>query len=218
MVIILNMQDELLPLFPLQAVLFPHTPLPLHIFEDRYKEMINELLETGGEFGVVLAQGKGILRVGCTATIEEVVARYEDGRLDILTVGRERFQIEEVDTGRSFYRARVRYFDDTEFARPEPALRRRAIIANAEYRHLIESDDEPDLEDERLSFQLCRVSPDLGFRQSLLAIRSEAQRLPLVLSHLEKLIVRQKQKEQLRRVARTNGLTNHRFPLDEMDA
>jgi Lon protease-like protein len=212
------MQDELLPLFPLQVVLFPQTPLPLHIFEERYKEMMSELIATGGEFGVVLAQGKGILRVGCTASIENIVKRYDDGRLDLLTVGRERFQIEEVDTGRSYFRGRVRYFDDTDFSLPDPALRRRGILANAEYRSLAEIEDEPDLEDERLSFQLCSVSPDLGFRQTLLAIRSEAQRMPLVVEHLEKLIQRHKQKEQLRRVARTNGLTNHRFPLDEMDA
>ncbi len=59
------MQDGLLPLFPLQVVLLPGSQLPLHIFEDRYKEMIGEVLRDKLEFGVVLASEKGIVNTGC---------------------------------------------------------------------------------------------------------------------------------------------------------
>ena len=76
-----------LPLFPLQVVLLPEAELPLHIFEDRYKEMIGEVLRDKLEFGVVLANEKGIVNTGCTATVERVLREYPDGRLDIMARG-----------------------------------------------------------------------------------------------------------------------------------
>ena len=60
-----------MPLFPLQVVLFPRTALPLHIFEERYKPMIGDVLRGNSEFGVVQAGEKGIVNTGCTATIEK---------------------------------------------------------------------------------------------------------------------------------------------------
>src|SRR5262245_51929210 len=86
--------DELLlPLFPLDVVLYPGQPLPLHIFEDRYKEMIGECLDSKSEFGVVRLKDNAIPNVGCTATITNVVKRYDDGRLDIETTGLRRFEV-----------------------------------------------------------------------------------------------------------------------------
>jgi Lon protease-like protein len=96
-----------LPLFPLQVVLLPDAELPLHIFEDRYKEMIAEVLRDKIEFGVVLANERGIVNTGCTATVERVLREYPDGRLDILTLGRRRFEIERVNEERSFLRGEV---------------------------------------------------------------------------------------------------------------
>ena len=72
-----------IPLFPLNVVLMPGTPLPLHIFEERYKQMVNECLESGAEFGMVLADESGTRQVGCTARIVELVQRFDDGRLVI---------------------------------------------------------------------------------------------------------------------------------------
>src|SRR5215467_12555371 len=86
-----SMQQGLLPLFPLQVVLLPGTELPLHIFEDRYKEMIGEVIRDRLEFGVVLASDKGIVNTGCTATIDKLLREYPDGRMDILAHGLRRF-------------------------------------------------------------------------------------------------------------------------------
>ena len=113
-----NMQDGLLPLFPLQVVLLPGSQLPLHIFEDRYKEMIGEVLRDKLEFGVVLANEKGIVNTGCTATVDRVLREYPDGRLDILTRGRRRFEILLLNEERSFLRGAVEFFDDDE---PDPS-------------------------------------------------------------------------------------------------
>src|SRR5204862_8160645 len=111
------MQQGLLPLFPLQVVLLPGSQLPLHIFEDRYKEMIGEVLRDKLEFGVVLASEKGIVNTGCTATVDRVLREYPDGRLDILTRGRRRFEILLLNEERSFLRGAVEFFDDDD---PDP--------------------------------------------------------------------------------------------------
>ena len=127
-----------LPLFPLQVVLLPDAELPLHIFEDRYKEMIAEVLRDKIEFGVVLANERGIVNTGCTAMIERVLREYPDGRLDILTVGRRRFEIERVNEERSFLRGEVDYFDDDDDddPLPEDEFRARAIAGYNELRAL----------------------------------------------------------------------------------
>src|SRR5580698_5248754 len=85
-----NPKVALLPLFPLEVVLLPGTPLPLHIFEPRYKEMIAECLSEKAPFGVVLALENGIAEVGCTAEIVTVAKQYPDGRIDLVAEGRKR--------------------------------------------------------------------------------------------------------------------------------
>ncbi len=102
----------LIPLFPLGLVLLPHMDLPLHIFEERYKIMINTCLESGQTFGIVYFDGTVIQKIGCTAEIQAVTRQYDDGRLDILTRGKERFVIRETDESRPFTQARVMFFRD----------------------------------------------------------------------------------------------------------
>ena len=92
-----------IPLFPLNVVLMPGAPLPLHIFEDRYKQMVNECLEQESEFGMVFADESGTRKVGCTAKIVELVERYDDGRMLILVEGSRRFRLNNVLTGKPYY-------------------------------------------------------------------------------------------------------------------
>src|ERR1051325_4242523 len=101
----------LLPLFPLEIVLFPGAPLPLHIFEPRYKEMIGECLEQKRPFGMVRLKENSLAAVGCSATILDVVKKYDDGRLDIAAQGRQRFEIESLNHERSFLQGEISYFD-----------------------------------------------------------------------------------------------------------
>src|ERR1700679_2226974 len=103
-----------MPLFPLQAVLLPGAELPLHIFEDRYKEMIREVLRERIEFGVVLGSEKGLLNTGCTATVDKLIREYPDGRMDILATGRRRFEILRLNEDRPFLRGAIEFFDDDE--------------------------------------------------------------------------------------------------------
>ena len=101
-----------IPLFPLGLVLLPQMPLPLHIFEERYKSMIGECLEKNKEFGIVYFNGSDIQAIGCTASIHKVVKRYNDGRLDILTRGEKRFEINEMVDHKPYIEAEVTFFDD----------------------------------------------------------------------------------------------------------
>ena len=104
-----------LPLFPLNTVLFPNMPLPLHVFEPRYKQMINHCIEDGTDFGVVLVLGGGLAKVGTSACIENVLQTFEDGRMNILTLGKTRFTIREVDQSGPYLSADVEYWaEETE--------------------------------------------------------------------------------------------------------
>ena len=111
------MQSEsTIPLFPLGLVLMPHIPLPLHIFEERYKLMIGECLAEDREFGIVYFNATDIQTAGCTARILKVIKHYDDGRLDILTHGQRRFRIKEIYDNKVYLEARVSFFDDEELA------------------------------------------------------------------------------------------------------
>ncbi|TMD05276.1 MAG: peptidase S16 [Chloroflexi bacterium] len=101
-----------LPLFPLNTVLFPHLPLPLHVFEDRYRVMISDCLEAGHSFGVVairegLETGPALpYDIGTLAKIVQI-DRMEDGRMNLLVSGASRFRIVETATDRPYLRARI---------------------------------------------------------------------------------------------------------------
>ena len=123
------MSAQLLPLFPLSMVLLPATPLPLHIFEDRYKELMGEVIPARDEFGIVLAKEDGIVNIGCTATVDRVFRRYPDGRLDLLAVGHRRFQVVSIDEEKPYLRASVEYFNDEEATDVPADLRLKAISA-----------------------------------------------------------------------------------------
>ncbi|HEY9784461.1 MAG TPA: LON peptidase substrate-binding domain-containing protein [Candidatus Obscuribacterales bacterium] len=103
-----------LPLFPLpEVVLFPKRPLPLHIFEPRYRLMINTVLETDRRFGVLLWNPSSTrsVRVGCSAAITEVV-RLADGRMNIMTEGKQRFRVIEFLNDKPYLVGKVEWFDD----------------------------------------------------------------------------------------------------------
>jgi ATP-dependent Lon protease len=201
-----------LPLFPLQVVLLPDAELPLHIFEERYKEMIGEILRDKVEFGVVLASDQGIAGTGCTAIIDRVLREYPDGRLDILTKGRRRFEIMSLNEDRAFLRGAVEYFDDEELAGPsespgEEDFRLRAIAGYNELRALTSDTPLPagDIYQPQLSFRLARPVQDLSLRQALLSSRSETERLRKLADFLPTFLVRQRRVEHVKQVAPRNG-------------
>jgi Lon protease-like protein len=197
-----------LAIFPLDLVLLPGTPLPLHIFEDRYREMIAECLETKQAFGMVRAkEDNSVEEIGCSAEILEVSKRYTDGRMDIVTRGRERFEIMRVDQERAFLRAEVVYLPD------EPGRARledisRALQLQAEILELAgeEVDASVFAENPQLSFQIAGSLPlDLDFKQTLLGVNSESERMQTVVAYLETILPNLRRTLHVRKKAGGNG-------------
>ena len=119
----------LLPLFPLDVVLLPGTPLPLHIFEPRYKEMIGECVANEAPFGVIRALEEGIADIGCTAEIVTVTKEYPDGRLDLISEGRHRFEVLQLNEERSFLRAEILLVPDEAGSATEEARARELRVS-----------------------------------------------------------------------------------------
>jgi Lon protease-like protein len=164
-------------LFPLGIVLLPTEVVPLHIFEERYKELIGECLELEQEFGLVLADDGGVREVGTRARVADVLERFEDGRLNVLVQGGERFRVERLTRGRSFPTAEVQPLDD-EWEEPDTgaaaqvaeAFRALAAAAGAET-------DELDPDSPRFSYEVAaRVELAVEAKQELLELRSEPVR------------------------------------------
>jgi len=183
--------SSLLPIFPLELVLLPGVPLPLHIFEPRYKEMIAECLEQKKPFGVVRASSEGVADIGCTAEIMSVTKKYDDGRIDILARGVERFEVIEVNEDRAFLQAEISVVqDEDEPGEPTAEMVTQAVRLHAEIAKLAGAEPSgPDEHAGNLSFLLAGSLPlDLDFKQSLLSTLSEAKRLEAVVGYLEAIL------------------------------
>ena len=175
-----------LGLFPLPLVLLPTEQVPLHIFEERYKELIGECIEDQGEFGLIYADDDGVREIGTRAGVVEVLTEFDDGRLNILVEGRERFRMVELTEGRSFHTAEVAPVDDADDPSDEDTVERaRALFGKL--RELTGSEVEvPDPETRQLSFALAarvELAPDL--KLELLGETSERVRLDRVCELLE---------------------------------
>lgn len=178
--------SSLLPIFPLELVLFPGIALPLHIFEPRYKEMIGECLELKKPFGIVRASKEGVADIGCTAEIVQVTKKYDDGRMDILTRGVERFELITVNEDRAFLQAEISVIEDEPDPAPSQVVEQ-AVRLHAEIAKLAGTEPTgPDETGSNLSFLLAGSLPlDLDFKQKLLTTLSEAERLDAVVGYLK---------------------------------
>jgi len=168
---------EEIGLFPLGIVLLPTEVVSLHVFEERYRELIGECLELDREFGLVFADEDGVREVGTRARVTEVLERFDDGRLNVLVRGGERFRVERLTRGRAFITAEVEPLEDDweepdadAAARVAESFRALAAVAGAEA-------EEPDRDVAQLSFEVAaRVELAADAKQELLELRSERSR------------------------------------------
>jgi len=204
--------ETTIPLFPLGVVLLPAMVLPLHIFEERYKTMIGECLEQNREFGIVYSDQEEIRKEGCTAKIVEVLRRYDDGRMDILTRGVKRFLIEDIIDEKPYLQARVAYFDDAVEEKSEEL----AALVNDGIKLLQELDiltgktidynAVSELDPKIISFLLAyndEFTP--GEKQKFLAMTSTRQRLIESADALRKIIERFKRELVIKKIIGGNG-------------
>ena len=201
------MPDDRLPLFPLGIVLLPGEPVPLHIFEPRYKEMVQVCIEGDRPFGIVYASEKKLAEVGCTARIERVAARYDDGRLDIVAVGEDRFRVEEIHRDLSFLSVDAGPVRDAVEA-DDPGARRAAITRHMKLMELAGEDPAPQRYDQGVpaSFVIGRnAGLDLADKQALLEMAAEAERIRYLSEHLGGLLRRLEKARTFRDRARGDG-------------
>jgi ATP-dependent Lon protease len=197
-----------LPLFPLNVVLLPGADMPLHIFEPRYRQMVRECLDAKSPFGMLLALPNGVAGTGCTAEILEVTKKYEDGRCDIITIGREPFRVVELFSDEPLLRGEVDFLDDR--AAPINAALSRELIDLYETCHTLIFDDYPrDLdgtEPDEISYRIAAKLPmDLLWKQRILELRTEAERRERLVAYLREWAPHLQREDALRARAAGNG-------------
>jgi Lon protease-like protein len=196
-----------LGLFPLPIVLVPTERIPLHIFEPRYLELITECHSSEEEFGLVLATGDGAVHeIGTRAAVIEVLEELDDGRLNIVVEGRERFRLLELTGGRSFKTAVVEPVVDEQEA-PDPADAERSLELFRELAKVAESDvDVPEPDSQLLDFELAaRVDFGTDAKQELLASTSPRARMGRLVELLEVSIEAIRRERKVRELAGRNG-------------
>jgi Lon protease-like protein len=169
---------ERFPLFPLGLVLLPKELVPLHIFEERYKLMMSECLESGTDFGIIWLSDDGLKEIGCSAHITRVLERFDDGRLNILVEGREPFRLVRKIEDLPYPAGDVELLDDEAESSDDAALE----SARSRYADLVEEVSDSRPEPDALASldgygMAATLDVALEAKQSLLELRSERARL-----------------------------------------
>jgi Lon protease-like protein len=178
---------EEIGLFPLAVVLLPGERIPLHIFEDRYKELIGECVANDTRFGLILSDESGLRTVGTKAGVVEVLQRFPDGRMNIVVEGGERFAVGGMTEGRSFQTAEVAPVDDEPGSEPEAEQVEACLEAFQDLADLAGTEI-PDIDpaDPGLSFLIAgRIEFETESKQDLLETRSERDRLERLIEMLD---------------------------------
>jgi Lon protease-like protein len=197
--------DEI-PLFPLPIVLLPTEIVPLHIFEERYKEMIGRCLDDESEFGIIWLSDDGLKDVGCTARVTEVLERMEDGTMNILVQGASPFRLVEKREDLPYPAGSVEMLDD----KTESVEAKISDEARERFALLVERVTDRRPGDETLAdlnaYEMA-ASVDIGadVKQGLLELRSEQARLRLLARLFDAAMERLDVAEKIAEQARGNG-------------
>jgi Lon protease-like protein len=199
-------QSRDFPLFPLGIVALPGEVIPLHIFEERYKTMIDECLESQREFGIVWLADDGLREVGCACAIDRVLERMADGRINLLVRGTRPFRVLERQGHLPYPAGVIEFVQDRDDA-TDPDLARAAHEA---YAALVRraADREPDpAELAEMSAYAMAATVEFGLdaKQGLLDMRSENARLRLVTRLFRAAIKRLELIDRVQERARSNG-------------
>ena len=195
------------PLFPLGIVALPTESVPLHIFEDRYRKLIEHCLQSEeGEFGILWLSDEELKRVGCACEIERVLERLEDGRMNILVRGTRPFELLERQDDLPYPAGAVRFLHE----QPETLDQDSARAAHELYRSLVRQATDRELGEEELaamsSYQMAgTVEFEIEAKQELLEMRSENARLTLLARLLGTAIERLELVERAQVRALSNG-------------
>lgn len=196
-------------IFALPTVLVPGERMPLHIFEDRYKQLIGDCLDNDQEFLLLYADEVGTRELGCAARVEEVLERFDDGRLNIVVEGTALLRVVEITRSQSYTTAMADEAADdlavTQETEPVLDLYRQIAAAGG-------GDPEEDMQatGRPLSYAImARVDFPAEEKQRVLELRSESERLMAIVDLLARGLQALAQIEQIRERAQTNGKVPH---------
>ncbi|MFN8361689.1 MAG: LON peptidase substrate-binding domain-containing protein [Candidatus Kapaibacterium sp.] len=203
---------ESIGLFPLGVVLFPSASLPLHIFEPRYRNLLNTAIEKQTSFGINLVESSKLFEIGCSARVREVVQRYPDGRFDVIVTGEKRYHLQNFTEGNAnYFVGSVEYFEDVDEVMDSEAL----WSCIEKYNRVVEIVF-PDRSNtfagaqamtmKQPSFYVAQKSGlSLRQKQDLLEMRSENARLLFLNNHLDDILPKMEQQEKIRSVISGDG-------------
>jgi Lon protease-like protein len=196
------------PLFPLRLVALPGELIPLHVFEERYKALVERCLEEPSEFGIVCADEDGLRSVGCACGIAEVLERFDDGRINLVARATRPFRIEAEQGDLPYPAGAVEFLaDDADNADPGADL---LAAVHGAYAELVRqaTDRTPD-EAEIAAMSAYDMAGTVEFaiaaKQQMLEARSEVARLEQLLRLLRGAVRRLDFMERAQAVARSNG-------------
>jgi len=197
-------------LFPLDVVLLPGERVPLHIFEERYKELIGECLENSDEFGLLLAEEAELRTIGTSASVIEVLNRYDDGRLDVVVEGRDRFRVTRVADTRSYLTAEIQPFADNE-AGADPALVAACMAALERVARAAGTDVTAiEVRGDDVAWQVAaQVDFGADFKQQLLEMQTENERLEQLAEALDEAATAITRQREIKQRAAGNGKVDH---------
>ncbi len=203
---------EKIGLFPLNVVVFPESSVPLHIFEPRYKQLVALAIDEEKDFGINLVDSSRLFQTGCTVEVSEVSRRYDDGRLDVVVTGKQRFTLRSLREGEElYYVGIVEYFMDESDEVIDTQLRQMCI---KQYNEIIELVYPGAAEEYVLDisytgtasfFIAQKAGLDVLRKQELLEIRSENQRLEKLTDFMERLLPELRDKRRIQDVIMSDG-------------
>lgn len=206
------MNETQIPLFPLALVPLPGEPVPLHIFEPRYKQLVADSAPSPGHqeyrpFGIQYSHQNKLHPFGCTVVIHQILHKYPDGRLDIMTLGQQRYELLEVFDERAYLMGRVRFFDDPESERmPDPLILKQILAICEKFLEQMGSRVRLHITAPQPSFELAvLLNPEIETRLQLLETRSENQRLEILRKYLDTLSDHLEKLQAFQRRVRSNG-------------
>jgi Lon protease-like protein len=203
---------EKIGLFPLNVVVFPESSVPLHIFEPRYKQLVSLAIDEEKDFGINLVDSSRLYQTGCTVEVSEVTRRYDDGRLDVIITGKQRYTLRSLREGEElYYVGIVEYFMDESDEVIDTHLRQTCIN---QYNEIIElvypgAAEEYVLDTTYLGFASFFIAQKAGLdvlrKQELLEFRSENRRLEMLNDYMERLLPDLRDKRRIQDVIMSDG-------------
>jgi|APTNR8051073442_1049403.scaffolds.fasta_scaffold04141_4 ATP-dependent Lon protease len=198
-------------LFPLNLVLFPESVYPLHIFEDRYKNLVNNCIENKSKFGIIFTNGNDIAEIGCTAKINDIFTKYPDGKIDLSVIGCDKFKLTSYEENENKYlEGEIEIISDIA----EPIIEKLLddcielfnFITNKIPVFRVQQITKEDLIGRFASYYFAQKVGLIGKqKQFLLEMNSENQRLAYLKEHLERIKPSVSKAIEIEKIIRNDG-------------